>query len=243
MKLNRPAFLMNEADSSPGGGGTSAPASPAATAGAGSPVAPSTTDITSAVAAQLAEFKNGFFADLRKAGALKQEKPTVEHPPPGAMPQQLPGSPSASGLSMADVESMLERERVITARSVEHRLTDAQVKRMKSALAGTSVDAFAAEADSYLSEMGLVKAPTAAPAASSTVTSSVAPAHPPAAAPAAPSAHALPTANGVVDLFNLTDPQLGALGPQGVRENLEKLWIIGNQSSGQPVRPKPPSQR
>jgi len=65
----------------------------------------------------------------------------------------------------------------------------------------------------------------------------------PAAAPAAPSAHALPTANGVVDLFNLTDPQIQSLGPQGVRENLEKLWALGHQASGAPPRPVPPATK
>jgi len=144
---------------------------------------------------------------------------------------------------MADVESMLERERVITRAATQHTLNDAQLKRMKNALASDKPDDASAWTASYLADMGLAKAPTpAAPAANAATTAPIAqPA--PAAAPSAPSAHALPTANGVVDLFNLTPAQHQALGPSGIRANLEQLWAIGNQMSGAPARPKPPSQR
>lgn len=236
MKLKR--ILMNEVDSSPGGGGVPAPASPAATAGTATPPpAPSATDITSAVAAQLAEFKNGFFADLRKAGALKQEKTEA---PPTAQAANT-GSPTT-----ADVEGMLARERVIARAEAKHNLTDAQVKWMKSALAGVPAEGFAAAADSYMAEQGLVKAPAPTPPATATQTATtapVAPTAPPAAAPSAPSAHALPTANGLPDLFNMTPAQHQALGPEGIKETLQRLWSIGNQASGAPARPKPPSQR
>lgn len=239
MIINRKSFLMNEEGASPGGGAIPpAPASPAANAGAPQAPAFDPSVIKTAVSEAFGELRNGLFADLRKAGALKQEKAPAE-----AAPQtQDAKAPGAPGLSSADVEAMLERERVITARATKHELTDAQVKRMKSALGGVSVDVFAREVDSYMTEMGLVKAPTAATAAT-TATPVTDPPKPAAAAPAAPSAHALPTANGVVDLFNLSNPQLASLGPQGVRENLEKLWAQGNQMSGAPQRPKPPSQR
>lgn len=62
----------------------------------------------------------------------------------------------------------------------------------------------------------------------------------PAAAPAAPSAHTLPTAMGLVDLFAMQPHELHALGPQEVRKNLDQLWAIGRQASGAPQRPKPP---
>ncbi len=64
----------------------------------------------------------------------------------------------------------------------------------------------------------------------------------PAMAPSAPAGNALPTQNGVIDLFSLTPEQLRSLGPQGVRGELEKLWKIGSQLSGAPARPKVPSR-
>ncbi len=62
------------------------------------------------------------------------------------------------------------------------------------------------------------------------------------AAPAAPSAHTLPTVGGAIDLFHLTGPQLNALGPRGVRGELEKMWAMAEQQNGAPARPKPPQR-
>jgi hypothetical protein len=62
-------------------------------------------------------------------------------------------------------------------------------------------------------------------------------------APSAPSGHGLPTQNGIVDLFSLTEQQRKDLGPAGVRKVLEQLVQIGNDQAGIPQRPKPPSQR
>lgn len=228
-------FLMNEADGSPGGGAVPPAVPPAPIA---APEAPKY--VTSEqLADQLAAFQNGFFANARKAGLLKDSKaeaPTTPAP-------STPAASSPTGLSMADVESLLERERVITARATKHGLSDAQTKRMKSALGAVPVDSFATEADAYLSDMGLVRAPT--PAAPAAITATQAQEAPkiPAMAPSAPSGHGLPTQGGVVDLFSLTQEQLKALGPKGVRESLEKLSAIGNQLAGIPQRPKPPSQR
>jgi hypothetical protein len=65
----------------------------------------------------------------------------------------------------------------------------------------------------------------------------------PAAAPSAPAGNALPTQNGVIDIFNLTKEQANSLGPQGMRAELEKLWKIGSQLSGAPQRPKVPGRQ
>ena len=150
-------------------------------------------------------------------------------------------------MSVTEVQQMIARDRAFTRVTATAGLSDRQVERMESALRAENPADVSQWSRDYLADMKLGQPATATtattPPATATPIATVATTPAPAAAPAAPSAHALPTANGVIDLFNLNQSQLGSLGPQGVRENLEKLWIIGNQSSGAPVRPKPPSQR
>lgn len=63
---------------------------------------------------------------------------------------------------------------------------------------------------------------------------------PPAAAPAAPTAHSLPSNNGLIDPFA---PGAAAhLGPRGVRKALEAAWTAHSEAIGAPVRPKPPTR-
>lgn len=157
MRINR--ILRNQEDSSPGSGATVTPAptpAPAPSGAAATPPVP-VDALKEVLGPVLSEFRNGIFADLRKAGAFKPDKP-VEHPNPTPTPQQAPGAPNAAaGLSVADVEAMLERERVITARATKYELTDAQIRRMKSALSGVAADQFAIEADAFLNDLGLVR--------------------------------------------------------------------------------------
>lgn len=160
MKLN--PILRNEEGASPGGGAAPAQSPPAAQQGAQTAAPAIPVDaikgvVSEAIAAVLPELRNGIFADLRRDGAFKKEKP-VEHPSTPT-PQQAPGAAAPSaGLSVADVEAMLERERVIASRAAKHDLNDNVVRRMKSALAGVEASRFAVEADSFLADMGLVKA-------------------------------------------------------------------------------------
>jgi hypothetical protein len=107
--------------------------------------------------------QNATHAALRKAGIFKQDKPPGE-PTPATPSSPTPSAPSAqAGLSMADVEALLERENVIATRVAKHSLTDAQARRLKSALTGVERGSFASEADSYLADLGLVKAATPPP--------------------------------------------------------------------------------
>lgn len=160
-------ILMNEADASPGNGAPAAPTTP--TAPAAAPTAPLDVDslitrLSGVVDEKLAAQKNAIFADLRKSGALKQDKP-VEVP----TAQPTPSAPVAAqaGLSAADLDARFELERVIASREGKYGLSEAQARRLRSTLLGVSRESLAAEADSYLADMGLVKAPTApaAPAA------------------------------------------------------------------------------
>lgn len=151
---------MNEEDGSPGGGAVP-PAQPAPTAAPTAPESPPLTAesvatlVASAIDAKLNGFENKLFANARKAGLLKKDEP--------ATPAPTAAAPASTGLSAADVESMLERERVITRVATEHKLTDAQVKRMKGALSAEKPEDVTGWVQSFVTDMGFVR-PTETPA-------------------------------------------------------------------------------
>jgi hypothetical protein len=163
MRINQAKRIyMNEADSSPGNG---APVAPAASA---EPSAASTAPVfdpdalvsrlMGAFEEKLAAHQNATNAALRKAGVFKQEKAAESAP---VQAQSTSSAPSAqAGLSAADLDARFELERVIASREAKHGLSEAQARRLRSALSGVSRDALASEADSYLSDLGLVKAAT-----------------------------------------------------------------------------------
>lgn len=98
------------------------------------------------------ELRNGLFADLRKAGALGKEKTPPE--PPSSPSAAAPASP---GLSMADVEAFVSRDRVLTRVEIENKLTEAQSGYMRAALKDADPLELPAKAASYLTAMGLAK--------------------------------------------------------------------------------------
>lgn len=201
--------LMNEEDASPGNGqATPAPAAAPANQGSSNDNAPAfpvdaiKQVVSAAIAEALPMFKNAVHADLRKAGVYDKDKP-VKHPDPAPAPQQAPGATNpaaASGLSVADVESMLERERVIERAATRHGLTDAQRSRMKAALVAEKPESIASWADSYLTDMGLVKAAT--PASPNPNTNN----KQPESAPTKPAGHAPNLAPSTAP--DTTDPEL-----------------------------------
>lgn len=160
---------MNEEGGSPGGGAvTPPPAEPAAV-----PTAP-TLDVDSLMSRlsgvideKLSAHKNATFAELRKSGAFKQDKP-VSDPAPSAQP--TPSAPAAAqaGLTGADLDARFELERVIASREGKYGLNEAQAKRLRTALGGVSRESLASEADAYLNDMGLAKAATPQPAVPTT---------------------------------------------------------------------------
>ena len=150
-------ILMNEEGGSPGGG-SAPPAPPAPTAAPTAPEtpAPLTADtitnlVTAAVTAQFRGLSNELFANARKAGLLKKDETTTPTPAPSA------AAPASTGLSMADVEAMLERERVVTRVATEHKLSDAQVKRMKGLLTAERPDDVSGWVSSFVTDMGLAR--------------------------------------------------------------------------------------
>lgn len=182
--FQRPKYLMNEQDGSPGGGAVpNTPAQPTAPNGAAEPAATAPqipadvlkSALGEVLAGVLPELRNGIFADLRKAGVFKPEKPTAPESPPATTAAQ------SASMSPSDVKTMLAYDRAITRAEVEHKLTDRQSTRMRAALEVDKPDDVGAWAASYLTDMGLMKsAATVAPA------TPLQPATPP--APAAPTA-------------------------------------------------------
>jgi len=161
-------IYMNEADSGSGNGASPAPAAPAEPTAA--PTAPVfdpdalVARLVGVLDEKLAAHKNSTFAELRKAGAFKQDKP-ADVPPV----QPTPSAPVAAqaGLTQADVdarlEARLELERVVAARTAKYDLSESAAKRLRSSLANAAPGTLASEADSYLSDLGLAKAAPAQP--------------------------------------------------------------------------------
>lgn len=154
-------IFMNEEGGSPGGGAASpAPALPPASTAAAQPEpAIPVTQLKSVIGEVFGELRNGLFADLRRAGALKKDEPAPTPAPQSA----AAAAPAPTGLSMADVEAMLERERVITRVATEHKLTDAQVKRMKGMIAAEKPDDVSGWVSAFVTDMGLVRQTTDQP--------------------------------------------------------------------------------
>ena len=179
---------MNEADSSPGNGAPvtpPAPAEPQAQAAPGIDMSQLVAQLAPAIAStideKLAAQENRIFANLRKSGALKQDRPAGE-PAATSQPSQSAPSVAQAGMTQADMDARLdarlELERVIATREGKHGLNEAQSKRLRSALGGVSRESLAAEADSYLADMGLVKAQTPPAQATQAQAPATAPAKP-----------------------------------------------------------------
>jgi hypothetical protein len=157
--MNTKRIFMNEADAGSGNGAAPPPAAPPA------PPAESAAPAIDldALVARLSKVidekveakQNIAFAKLRKDGVLKQDKPSGETP----AVQPTPSVPvvAQAGLSMADVETLLERKGVIASRAAKFGLSDAQTKRFEAALASVPRESLATEADTYLADMGLVR--------------------------------------------------------------------------------------
>lgn len=155
-------FMSEEGGTPASAAAPAPPVTPAPTAAPMAPESPALTAeaianiVATTVDTKIKAFENGFFANARKAGLLGKDKP-VEQP----QTQPTPSAPSAqAGLTGADLDARFELERVIASREGKYGLSEAQVRRLRASLSGVARDSLAAEADSYLGDMGLVKAPT-----------------------------------------------------------------------------------
>lgn len=153
-------IFMNEADSSPGNGAPPVVATSAEPTAA--PTAPALdvdslmSRLSGVIDEKLSAHQNAINAGLRKANVFKQDKPTEAT----VQPTTSMSTVTQAGLTGADLDSRFELERVIASREGQHGLNEAQARRLRSALNGVPRESFASEADSYLADMGLVKAAT-----------------------------------------------------------------------------------
>ena len=152
-------IFMNEADASPGNGAAATPPTPAEPAA----VTPALdvdlllTRLTGVIDEKLNAHRNAINAGLRKSGEFKQDKPSETTT--ASQPTTSAPAVAQAGLTGADLDARFELERVIASREGKHGLNEAQARRLRTALGGVSRESLASEADSYLADMGLVKAP------------------------------------------------------------------------------------
>ncbi len=160
MNKYRKTFLRNEEGASPGGGSpTPPPAPPTAPPPGGNGNGSSSVsidDIKGVVGSMLGELRNGIFADLRKAGALKQDK-TNETPP---QPAPSPATPASAleSLSKVDVERMLDVRSASERMRHERKATDAQLRHFQRAVEFEKPTDVFAFASSYFDDLGIGKA-------------------------------------------------------------------------------------
>lgn len=205
--FNRHTFLRNEEGGSPGGGAAPppVPASPAAPAGAAPAPSPAfdPSVIKTTVVEAFAELRNGLFADLRKAGALKQDKPN------DPAPQPAPGAAPAAGISMADVKRMLDVRTASERMRHERKASDAQLRRFELAVEYEKPDDVLSFAASYFDDLGIGKAAATVNPQPNVTTAPAAPAAP---APPLPSHNVSdrgpPSAGDIRDVDSIleTDP-------------------------------------
>ena len=133
------------------------------------------------VTQQLADFKNGVFADLRKTGVLKSEKPAPSPtaPAPAPVPVEAPAAPSpVSGMTAAEVQTMMARQRAFDRAVTAAGLSDEQIATVEGVFQAVNPQEPAAWLAGFIKTMGLgkgsappptqpepPKAPPAAPAA------------------------------------------------------------------------------
>lgn len=142
-----------------------------------------------------------------------------------------------------DIQAMIVREGDFREEMVRSGASPEQIGLIRSLLNVENPSDVRAWCQQKASIMGLGK-PPAPPVVTQPATAIPAEApKPPAAAPSAPSGHALPTRDGVPDIFSLDERTIRAMPPSQIRQTLEQLQNLGNQAAGMPQRPKPPSQR
>lgn len=124
----------------------------------------------------LGEFRNGIFADFRKAGVLKQDKQadTPQQPAP------TPATPAPAGsISMNDVKRMLDIRTASERMRHERKATDAQLRHFERAVEFEKPEDVVAFAASYFDDLGIGKAAAAQPTNPTVTQAPPAPAAPP----------------------------------------------------------------
>lgn len=159
IKPNR--ILRNEVDASPGGGAApqQPPSAPTAQPAPAEPAPGISVDaikgaIADALKTALPAAINGHFANARRNGELKKDKEPTDSSASTA------ATAPPTGLSMADVQALIKRERVIATHSTKYELDAPKVRWLEKALDGVDPDNLESVAASFISDLGLVKAHT-----------------------------------------------------------------------------------
>lgn len=160
MFLKPSKFLMSEEGGTPASAAAPAPTPAEPTA---APTAPAfdvdslLTRLSSVIDEKITASQNATHAALRKAGVFEKVKPADPAPP--TTTQSAPAVAQA-GLSMADVEALLERKGIVSSNAAKYGLSAAATKRFEAAMSGVPRESLATEAEAYLADLGLAKAPT-----------------------------------------------------------------------------------
>jgi hypothetical protein len=108
--------------------------------------------------------QNATHAALRKAGVFEKAKASDAAP---SAPTTSASAVAQSGVSMAEVEALLERKGVVSSSAAKYGLSAAATKRFEAAMSSVPRESLATEAEAYLADLGLAKAP--APPAPATI--------------------------------------------------------------------------
>lgn len=174
-----------------------------------------------------------------REAARKEFEPAAPKP---KEPEKAPPAPTAGMMSSTDVQQLIARERAFERGASG--IDGGRLARMEAAFRADNPSDVSAWTKAYREDMGFdvtTPAQPAAPAAPPQATEAPKPA---ATAPSAPTSPVSPTTQqGMVDLFALTEQQLGQLGPAGLRQHFEAALTVGRQQSGVPQRPKAPARK
>jgi hypothetical protein len=153
-------ILRNEEGASPGGGAPPADSPTAPQGAAPLDVNAIGSLIKGVVAESFGELRNGLFADLRKAGALKQDKPPA--PTPAPTPVE---APAASGMTASDVQTLMARERAFARATASVGLSPEQEALVEQTYRAVNPPDPYEWASTFIKVMGLGKPPQAPAAA------------------------------------------------------------------------------
>lgn len=180
---------------------------------------------------------NALVAQARREGresATQQTTQQTTTPPPKAT--TAPAG-EAQPMTAEAVQQLMQRERAFTRATATAGLTEKQLARMEEAFNVAKPADVAAWSSTYLEDMGFAKPGTqqqsqnGSTQAGSTTTSA-------AAATTVPGRVEPGTNGGLVDIWNLSGDQIEQLGPQGIREEHEKILAHANKRSGAPPVPR-----
>lgn len=177
--------LRNEQDGSPGGGSVPAAPTPAAPPNGSAPAAASPSispEVVHAIASQIApviatQVRDGVFAELRRSGQLKTDKPAPTAPAAAPVPMEAPGAPAPGYMTATDYQQARSRDRALDRALSAHGLADGQRDMIESLYMSVNPPDPSAWASDLIVKLGLGKsAPQQAASVQPTPTQGAAPA-------------------------------------------------------------------